>query len=141
MAVFYSAETAGVGLNPQVKINDVAQRGRVKVLRNTITLAAQTTADTIFLGNRPAGSRFLGILATTSVTLGASTISVGIIGTPAKYKALAVLTTVDTPTWYGLATAMALPTLTADEPTHLAIGGATLPGAGTLIVDVYYIES
>lgn len=141
MATLYSAETAGQGLNPQVRINDVAQRGRCKILRNTITLAAQTTSDIIFLGNRPAGSRFTGLMVTSSVSLGASTISVGIIGTPAKYKALAVHTAVDTPTLYGLTAAMALPALAADEPTYLAIGAASFPGAGTLVVDIFYVES
>jgi len=142
MATLYSRETAGVGLNPQVKITDVAQRGRLKTLRATIDLASQANTDIIFLGNRPAGSRFNRGFITNSVSLATSTLSIGPIGTPAKYKALAAgLTAVDTPTVFGLASAMAAASLTADEAIYLTTGTTPLPATGILVIDIEYIES
>lgn len=141
MTTFYSLETAGVGVNPQIKINDVAQRGRVKILRNTITLAAQAIADNIYLGKRPAGSRFKVGWLTSTVTLSTSTIAIGTLAATGKYRTAAVFTAVDTPTPFGLTAAMALPVLTADEDVYATIAALALPASGTLIIDLEYIES
>lgn len=146
MAIGYSTETAGVGQLPQVKINDVAQRGRKKILRNTIVLTGavgQQAGDQIYLGKRPAGSRFSTLTFQASASLGTAIVSIGITGTVAKYRAaLAFTTPLDTPVFQVVPTARLQDVpLTADEDIYAFITVAALPGAGIWIIDIEYIES
>ena len=146
MAIGYSTETAGVGLLPQVKISDVAQRGRKKILRNTIPLTGavgQQVGDQIYLGKRPAGSRFSTLTFQSSVTLATSQLSIGITGTVGKYRAAAVFTTpLDTPVFQVVPTARLQDgPLTADEDIYAFVSVLALPGAGILVIDIEYIES
>lgn len=125
---------------------------RVRCYRSTIHLdapyingstnAAQIlTTDTVFLGRVPAGMRFLYGMLTTSITLGSSQIAIGIAGTPALYRAAAVLTAVDTPTLFGTAIASQAPTaMAADQLIILTPSAANLPNTAghRLIVDLYF---
>ena len=112
---------------------------RVKRLRGSFTLATQTTSDTLVIGSLPAGSTFAYGKITASVSLGTSTIAVGVTGTTGKYRAAAVFTTVDTPTDFGNATTVASATpLAAEEQVFVTIATASLPASGTLVVDLYY---
>lgn len=125
---------------------------RVRVFRSTIHLdqpfingssfAAQIlTTDTVLLARVPAGMRFLFGKLTTSVSLGTSTVAIGIAGTPGLYRAAATFTAVDTPTDFGTAIAgMAAAPLTADQLVILTPAVANLPNtAGArLIVDLYF---
>ena len=61
----------------------------------TVTLASQTAADTIAVARLPKGAVLRGARIMTSVTLGASTIAIGIAGTTGKYRAAAVFTATD----------------------------------------------
>jgi len=112
---------------------------RLKRLRATITLASQTTSDTLLLGMLPAGATFaFGVLNTTA-SLGSSTLAIGISGTAGKYRAAAVFTATDTPTMFGTAAqAGGASPLAADEPVIGTIAAANLPSSGTLVVDLYY---
>jgi hypothetical protein len=105
----------------------------------TITLAGQASGDTINLPARPKGSRYAGHQITASVSLGTATIALGIAGTPAKYRAAAVHTAVDTPTGVQIAARLADAALTADEPQLLTVGTAALPGAGTLVIETFFV--
>ena len=125
---------------------------RVRVFRSTIHLdapyinsasaAAQIlTTDTVLLNRIPAGMRFLYGVLTSSVSLGTSTIAIGIAGTTDLYRAAAAFTAVDTPTLFGPAAgAMALGPLAADQLVILTPAVANLPNtAGArLIVDLYF---
>ena len=115
---------------------------RVKSIRATINLAAQTTSDKLVLGVLPAGATLLfGVLAST-VSLGTSTLAVGITGTTGKYRTAAVFTATDTPTLFGNAAALgAASALAADETVIGTIAAATLPGSGTLVVDLVYVAA
>jgi hypothetical protein len=141
MTTFYSLETANAGLTPPKRISDVAQRGRVKVIRNTITLASQQIADNVYLGKRPAGSRFLKVELTTDTSLSTSTVAIGTLASTGKYKAAAAFTTTNTPTPFGLPSAQDDPALSADEDIYLTVAALALPSSGTLVVDIYYVES
>lgn len=139
MTVFYSTELANFTATPVIKASGSAYGARLARFRGTITLAAQTTSDTIVVAVVPAGFTFAFGVVTSSVTLGSSTIAVGITGTVAKYKAAAVFTAVDTPTFFGPATIVGGQTaLAADETIFVTIAAATLPGAGTLVIDMYF---
>jgi hypothetical protein len=118
------------------------QGGRVKRLRGTFTLGspAVATTDTLVIGTLPAGSTFAFGVITASATMGTSTLAVGTTGATGKYRAAAAFTAVDTPTMFGVNTAVGAsdPALAADEQVFITIGTAALPTAGTLIVDLFY---
>lgn len=146
MAIGYSTETFGVGQSPQIKINDVAQRGRKKILRNTIVLTGavgQQIGDTIYLGKRPAGSRLSTISFQTSVVVATTTIAIGTLAVPAKYHAATLLpTTADIMQFQTIPTARLQDgPLTADEDMYATVAALALPAAGIWICDIEYIES
>jgi hypothetical protein len=121
-------------------VDGSVQGGRVRVHRERITLAGQTPADQIVLAFPSAGETFLCGTITSDVSLGTAQVSVGIAGTPGKYRAPAVHTLIDTPVNFGRAAAQAT-RLAADETVLLSITTAALPLAGTLIVDLYFAQS
>lgn len=141
MAIVYGTYTAPVGNTPRNNVSGAHQGARVRVWRETITLASQPTADQIVIAdNVPVGHTFLYGILTTTVTLGASaTIAIGTIASPAKYRAAATFTTVDTPTLFGLTAAQA--PLTAAETVQITIAVAALPASGTLTTALFYAEA
>lgn len=145
MAAYLSTElgqtanqtSAPVGYKPRATVYG----GRVKRLRGTFTLNTQTTSDTLVIGNLPAGATFAFGVITASATLGASaTVAIGISGSTGKYRAAATFTSADTPTLFGTAATIgaADPALSAEEQVFVTIGTASLPGSGTLVIDLYY---
>lgn len=115
--------------------------GRLRRLRGTFTLNTQTTSDTLVVGNLPAGATFAFGVITASATLGASaTVAIGITGSTGKYRAAATFTSADTPTLFGTAATVGAtdPALSAEEQVFVTIGTASLPGSGTLVIDLYY---
>jgi hypothetical protein len=127
---------------------------RVRLFRSTIHLdapfinsttnAAQwLTTDTALLvpGSMVRGMRFLYGMLNTSLSLGTSTVAIGIAGTVGKYRAAAAFTAVDTPTLFGAAlTGVAPGALAADDNIIMTIATAALPNTAThrLIVDLYF---
>lgn len=140
MANTFATEAALYLNNVPSKMADGAAHGaNSRRYRATITLASQASGDTITLAQIPAGAFFDSGSITSSVSLGTSTIAIGIAGTPAKYKAAAVFTAVDTPTDFGTAAAKGNQTkLAAPETVILTITTAALPASGTLVVDLYF---
>jgi hypothetical protein len=148
MAIYLSNEQAGTTTGTTIasavatgyKPKATVYGARVKRMRATITLATQTTSDTLNFGNLPAGATFAYGILTSSVSLGTSTLAIGITGTTGKYRAAATFTAVDTPTFFGPATIVGAsdPALSADENVFGTIATASLPGSGTLVVDLYY---
>ena len=106
MTTYYSNELANdvtglittlpVGFKPSA----TNYGARVKRFRATITYASQASGSIFVLANRPAGTTFAFGIATTSASTGSATFSVGVTGATAEYKALAALTTTDTPTFF-----------------------------------------
>lgn len=140
MADLYSIETAGVYTRPVVKPSAGAYGGRVRRYRGSITLAAQATTDNILLCIIPAGNYFDSGMITSTVTLGAAVVAIGtnkVHASNGQYRAAATFTAVDTPTLFGLTAAKAGAALSNDTPVYLTIATAALPGAGTLVVDIY----
>jgi hypothetical protein len=141
MAVLYGAYTAPVGTTPRGNVTGAQQGARVRVYRETITLATQTTSDTIVIAdNVPVGSTFLyGVLLASATLGGTATIAIGVSGSTGKYRAAAIFTAADTPTLFGIA-ANAAP-LTAAETVFITIAAASLPGSGTLHTALFYCEA
>lgn len=141
MPNFFSTEIAAAksGTLPQAVPDSALVGGKVRRLRSSFVLAAQAIADTLTLGDLPIGANVTRIEITSSVSLGAATLAIGIAGTPAKYRAAGVFTTVDVPTAVGPgAVAKAAAPLAAPETLIATIAAAALPGAGTLDIDIYY---
>lgn len=131
--------TAPVGYKPRSTVYGA----RFKRLRATFTLSATavTTSDTLYVGNLPAGATFAFGVLTASATMGASaTLAIGTTGATGKYRAAATFTAVDTPTMFGVTTAVgaADPALSAEEKVFITVATASLPTSGTLVVDLYY---
>ena len=148
MTVFYGINTTARNIavnNPLAQLDGSQQGGNVRVYHEVITLATQTTSDTIVVAYPSKGETFLRGWLTTTVTLGTATLAVGITGTTGKYRAAAVLTATDTPTPFAVAANMiasgAIPKLTADETVFLTIGTASLPASGTLVVDLEFAQT
>lgn len=144
MADLFSTETAGLLSRPVVKPSAGAYGASYRRYRASITLAAQTTADNILLAIAPAGSIFAGGVITASVSLGTSVIAIGtsqVHATNGQLRAAGTFTVVDTPTNFGLTSAMSQAALSADTRLYLTIATANLPGAGTLVVDLYYTNA
>ena len=128
--------SAGVGYKPKASVYG----GRLKRMRATVTLAAQTTSDTLSLGNLPAGAVFAFGVINTDTSLGTSTLSIGTAASAAAYRAAATFTATDTPTLFGKAAAEAGSDTGATTETQIVgtIATANLPASGTLVVDVFY---
>lgn len=139
MATLYATEANGyLNTTPASLAHGAVHGARMRRYRAKITLATQTTSDTIVLAKIPAGSAFAYGVLTTSATLGSAEIAIGITGTTGKYRASAVFTSANTPTLFGTAAAAAADPLTADETIFITIAAASLPGSGTLVVDLYF---
>lgn len=114
---------------------------RLKRLRATFTLAGQLITDTLIVGALPAGAHFAFGVLNTTVTLGSSTLAIGVAGATGRYRAAAAFTTADTPTFFGPALqAGAANPFSTDENVFITIAGATLPSSGTLVVDLFYSQ-
>lgn len=116
-------------------VSDV--HGRVRVFNETVTLASQTTSDTIEIASLPKGARVLYGVLTTDTSLGSSTVAIGIAGTTGKYRAAATFTAANTPTLFGV-TAGIGNGLANDEIVFITIAAATMPSSGTLRVMIFY---
>lgn len=131
------------GTLAQPRVDPIPQFGygcRTQNYRAVITLASQPFNDFIRLFRLPAGVYPLRGLLQSTVTLGTSTVAIGITGTTGKYRAAATFTAVDTPTPFGVTGANisgGLPVpLAAAEEVIATIGIANLPASGTLLVDM-----
>jgi len=129
------ASAVAAGYRPSASVYGA----RTKRLRATITLAAQTTSDTLLFGVLPTGATFAFGVLNTGTSLGSSTLAIGISGTAEKYRAAAAFTATNTPTFFGVMTAVsATSPLSAEENVIGTIAAANLPSSGTLVVDLYY---
>ncbi len=127
-------EMAGDDDAGPVVLRKANSQGKKITLIRSVLLSATTilNGDNLALGKRPKGSRFLGGRLTSGVSLGATTVAVGIAGTTGKYKAAAVFTAVDTPTTFGLAAAIAGET-TADEDLIMTFAAANAPTSANYV--------
>jgi hypothetical protein len=111
--------------------------GRVRVFNEKVVLAAQPTSDIVEVARLPKGARVLYGILNSTVSLGSSTLAIGIAGSATKYRGAAAFTAVDTPTLFGPA-AVAGEALAAEEIVILTIAAAALPASGTLRVMIFY---
>jgi hypothetical protein len=142
MPIYLSNEQAGTAdgktLMPPagLRTRGSVVNGRVKRYRATITLAGQVPGDQFFLFTLPPGASFTQGSLVFSTSLGSSTLGIGSLAAPTKYRGQSAgLTTAETPALFSSAAAEAAD-LSAEEAVYATLGGATLPGSGTLVIDV-----
>lgn len=142
MAAYLSTELGGsanqtsvpVGYKPAASVYG----GRLKRLRASFTYAAQTTSDTLTVGNLPAGATFAYGVLNADTSSGTTTLAIGTSGSTAKYRAAAAFTSTDTPTLFGKAAPVVASPLSAEETVIITLAAATAPASGNLVVDLYY---
>lgn len=129
--------------------------GRMRRFRGLLTLASQA-AGTVALTSPsggitiPPGHTFAYGVLTSTVSLGTTTLAIGISGSTGKYRAAATFTATDTPTMFGVTAAVAATSETSgtigsspkgtgtDETIVLTTAVAALPASGTLVIDLYF---
>lgn len=113
MVAYYTNETTGFKSIPVVKPASGAFGARVRRYRASFNLAtvaggiAVTTSDYIYLARIPAGAVFAFGVLNTSVSLGTSTLNIGLSQTHAantQYATGLVLTSTNTPLLFGMVT-------------------------------------
>ncbi len=113
--------------------------GKVRSFIERFTLASDAVGP-YEIGILPAGARFLYGVLTSSVSLGTSTVAIGVTGTTGKYRAAATFTAVDTPTPFGNAAAVGAEG-SAEERVLLSVATAALPASGTLVIELFYSQA
>lgn len=143
MAQGFAAELVGVldgTLNPPAKRDGRVANARLRIHRATLDLSlasvAKVNGDTNVLARIPRGQVVVAAILNSTVTLGATTVAIGIAGTAAKYKNAAVFTTPDTPTLCMNAAAQDDAPLTDYEDVIMTFAAANAPGAGIIVVDL-----
>lgn len=109
-----------------------------QMLRSVLSFAlnGQAVADKLILPPTPKGARGVRYRIQSSVSLGTSTLALGVSGNTGKYRAAATLA-VTTPEEVSSAVNTAA-ALTAEENAFLTVAVAALPVGGTLTVEVIY---
>lgn len=120
----------------QALVNTSVIDGKTKAYQATIDLASQASGDTIVIAKARQGEKFVAGIITTDTSLGSAKIQIGYADDADKYKADAVFTSVNTPTLFGNAAAMAA--LEDDEEIIVTVGTAALPASGTLKVSMLF---
>lgn len=140
MTVFTGTQMTKLQANPATTPDPGLVDGTVRCFVEDVTLATQTTSDTIEVARLPKGAIPLYGVLSASATLGATaTIAIGITGTTGKYRAAATHT-VTTPTLFGVNAALG-GALAAEETVFITIAAASLPASGTLrVMFVYAVD-
>lgn len=156
MALLYSQNLAGQASRPIIRPSDPAYGGRMFRYRAVLNLAAIATGafgsvqaglpttDWAMLAIIPAGYVFDFGIITSSVTLSTAVVAIGTSPTHAsngQLRAAATFNAVDTPTFFGLASAQAAAAYATDTPIYLTATTAAVPSSGTLVIDLYYNKS
>lgn len=122
------------------KISAAITGGKERVALSEFTLASDvagtyTSPELAF----PIGARILDVQINSSVSLGSSTIALGITGTVGKYRAAATFTSTDQWVQANLNAAVGV-VLTAAERWILTVATATLPASGRLLIKVTWVD-
>lgn len=112
--------------------------GKLRLCYERFTLASDATGGYNIGHPIPRGAVVLGGFLNSTVSLGSSTIAIGIASNTGKYRAAATFTTTDTPVWFGVASNFGT-ILTEEERIIMTVGAAALPASGTLHIGLLYV--
>ena len=144
MAIRFSKEQAPLEARPQQMVSGAVFRGDLRRLRCSYDLAvdgAVTTSDQIKLATLPTGAVFAYGTLNQSASLGTSAVAIGtsaVHGSNGQFRAAAVKTSTNSPeVFQQVAAAAAAPSVAAQDG-WLTVATASLPGSGTIVVDLYF---
>jgi len=140
MAKIYGNYNAGQASTPP-GIASPQQEAKTKTLVNVFDLSKQavlTIADTPVVGKALKGWTFKGGAISCDVTMGTTTIAVGVASDVDKYKAAATQATPFVGTALAPTVFVGEP-LAADEEILLTLAAASLPAAGKLVVTMDFL--
>jgi len=142
MTIYYATELAPRNAVPVGQVDGSVVGGHVRVRRATIPMInpAYQTTDTIVVALPDIGDAFLYGVINADVTMGSTTIAIGITGTTGKYRAATTFAAA-APTLFGASPAGGWPKLTAVETIFLTLAAAALPTTGTLTVDTFWAQT
>jgi hypothetical protein len=144
-----TALTGNTGGAVQSLPNVTKVGARERVFVTTLVLATQVSTSVIGMARLPLGAIITGITLVTDTSLGSSTIALGDTNSAALYMAAQTLTSTNTPTRVGLASAHGAP-ITAGfdcvsglanksyEDIVLTIAVANFPASGNLTLIIEY---
>lgn len=138
MATLYGNQMAKLRNSQPVVLPASADvHGRVRCFNERVDLASQAIGDVIEIAKLPKSARFLYGILNTNQSLGASTVSIGVSGAGAKYRAAATLTSTDQPIFFA-PNIVSGEGLNGEEIVCATIGTAAFPASGTLRVQLFY---
>lgn len=137
MAVFYGQQMTKLRVDPVTVPDPGFVDGTVRCFVEEITLATQTTADTIEIARLPKGAVPLYGVVETDTSLGTTLLGIGIAGSVAKYRTATAFTALNTPTLFGVGAGIGV-ALADEEIVFITIGSASFPSSGTLRVMFFY---
>lgn len=131
--------TTNIGGNIESLLPSYLSHGKDRYFVANLALAIQGSTAVIGVARLPLPFVLTGIKLLTDTSLGSSTIALGNAGNgnAAKYKAAAVFTAVDTPTFVGLTASMGVPITSGfDCVSGLATGYGAGGNGGALYEDI-----
>lgn len=136
---FVNASSNAAGANSAIGyIPSALLSGKRRTALAEFTCAADAAGTYTVPVRLPRGARVLSAFMNTSVSLGTSTVALGIAGDAGKYRAAAVFTTPNATTFFTLNAAMGVP-LAAEEQIVMTVAVAALPASGRLLIGFEYV--
>lgn len=116
--------------DPKKMVDASSWHGRVRAVYDSYTLSSAQleAASTIKMGRIPVTARFVGGYLSTDTSFGSTTFKVEIGST--EVRAAAVLTTVNTPMWFGKADGTEI---TTESDVTLTTAAATSPSSAIVL--------
>jgi hypothetical protein len=137
---FLNANSVAAGIASGDFIPVALMGGKVRAAVAEFTLATDVAGTYTAPIRLPRGARPLALLLNSSVSLGSSTVAVGIAGTVGKYRAAAVFTTADQLVISALNAPFGAELL-ADEQIIITTAVASLPASGRLMIAFLYVDN
>jgi hypothetical protein len=139
---FANANSAATGLaSASTEFLAASQLGgKVRAALADFTLASDAVGTYTAPIRLPRGARVLALYLNTTVTLGTTTVAVGVPGAVGRYRAAATFTAADAPTFVALAAATNVP-LATEEQIIITTAVAALPASGRLIIGFLYVDN
>lgn len=130
-----SAAAGGTGY-----ISSALMGGKRRTAIAEFTLATDVVGTYTIPIRLPKGAIVEDVVLNSSVSLGTTTVALGITGATGKYRAAAVYTTTDANTSTALNAAVGV-ALTAAEQLIMTTAVASMPASGRLLVRVNYVDN
>lgn len=127
---------------------DAGYGGKIFARTGTITFASQASGSIFRMFKARADEVWMGGYLMVDTSTGSTTLSVGVTGDTARFKALAAITTLNSPQWFVSNISATTPWLTdpvarftADTEFLITTAAATAPASGILLAVGLFMNS